>query len=563
MNLKISPIGTTEVAQSATLNLSAIFEGFEAAIIQQDIEWNLLTPTTGSESSGTVCKNSTATTGYGVTLAQSEQIILFDTTGSVQCNAPTMAHRFGLASGNPDGSNHNRFTFRFLPPGGVEIMVNEQVITTTSTGLTSPLSVVAGQPCKIEIRDRVISWLINDVIVHQEGPDVGNECWYRASADLSAPGQCLSGCKIESAITGTIQRFDCISWSVSGGVLTQSRGGETAWVAPQLAGTYTITASAEGVGSDTLTVTVGNIVFGNAVCGGTVAAGSLVEFTANGGTGATLTADGGTVIDATHWLAPSEPNTYNLTYTNNGGSTACQITVVPALEIEGVSAGIFDSIFAGQCHQFVSTLPGTSYSSTDGADRISSAGFFCAPDDADGDNFGSHTYTVTAVNGNQSVTFQIVLDPVYPTPDVTGPIPVKWLPMTPKYATRSQANDLLCRQYTTLSSNPERKWSLEYKMLPQCKLDTEDDSACITTSLPATVKLPANHYAGRLDAFYDLVNGEGLPFWFRDRDGKMHKYAHFASFSRDHASDDYEGNQSRKVEILVSPCCDPVELSSC
>lgn len=539
MGLTLAPSGTIKVAAGASVVLGAGGTVNAASVPQRAIQWATLTGVTAGGSQ--VCK--TATNGYGNAVAISSDYLTAGQVGAFQVDAPLTRHRIAWAS---DGQNL-RFGFEFTPSNGkVNVLVNGQVVK------DAPVS--SGQACRIEIFNRKVTWKVNNQIVHSLD-NAATECSYKVRAELNEQNGCLLGLKFSaSALAGSNISPSCFTWNVTGGTIAAA-GANATYTAPIVPGTYFLTVSAPGAGEFMATIEVGNLAFSGNACGGKVVEGTIVEFQANGGEQATLEADGGVVIDSTHWLAPSLPGVYHLVYKINGQESSCVVEVVRKLRIEGVVNDEFPNVIPNQQIVFQANCDDVRYSSPDCPECINVLGFFVAPDYTASDSFGEAEIEIVAEGCGQQVTFSVVIDPVYPSEQFGGATPTKTLPVMEKYNVTKLVSEGGSPSYYDDGAAPERVWKLSYKELYLCPVGDIPEGFRLNCPPQPTNILQLQHVQ-RLDKFHRLVRGIARPFTYIESDnGNVWRKCHFnKEMTRDHK--DWYTQQSREVEIVWNGSCE-------
>lgn len=412
MGLTLAPSGTIKVAAGASVVLGVGGTINVPGVPERAINWATLQGVTAGGFQ--VCKS--GTNGYGNAVAMSSDYLVAGQVGAFQVDVPLTRHRIAWST---DGQAL-RFGFEFTPANGkVNILVNGQIVKDTAA--------TAGQVCRIEIFNRKVTWKVNNAVVHSL-ENAALECSYKIRAELFEQNGCLLGLKFSaSALTANSISPSCFTWNVTGGTIA-SAGANATYTAPIVPGTYFLAVSAPGAGEYQVAIEVGNLAFSSNACGGIVVEGTIVEFAANGGEQATLEADGGVVIDSTHWLSPSLPGIYHLTYKINGQEEACTIEVVTQLKIEGVINGEFAGLVPNQQQFFQANCPDTKYSSPDCPECINVLGVFVAPDYTTTETFGAVEIEIVAKGCGQEVSFFVVIDPVYPSEEFGDQVPRSFCP---------------------------------------------------------------------------------------------------------------------------------------
>ena len=490
MSLSIAPSGIIKVAAGSSVALGATGTVSVAGVPERFAIWETLTGCTANANQ--VCK--TLASGFGNAFAVSKDEIVIGQVGAFQVDAPVARQRIGFSA----NSSNQKFGFEFIPSNGkVNIIVSGAVVKETPCN--------AGQACRIEIFNRKVTWKVNNVIVHFLD-NSALDCSYRIRAELDEINTCLLNIKFSSSqIMSNTVLPSCFTWNATGGTIVGS-GANAIYTAPIVAGVYFVNVSAPGAGTLEARVEVSSLAFSSIACGGKVIEGTIVEFTANGGQQAQLTADGGVVIDPTHWLAPSVEGFYNLVYAVNGEEQRCQIEVVRRLKIEGVENELFDFVVPNQQIQFVSNCADTRYSSPDCPECINALGFFVAPDLTQTDSFGMAEVEIIAKGCGQEIGFLVIIDPVYPSPEVGGVHPTKTLPVTEKYNVTKHVSEGGSPTYYDDGNAPEMIWKLSYSNLALCPVGDIPEGYKLNCETDAQ-SLSNRQNVQRLDNFHRLVRG--------------------------------------------------------
>lgn len=543
MSIQIQPSGVIKVAAGASVPLGVSGTIQMGGVPERAVNWATLTGV--SASNFQVCKQ--AANGYGNGNAISSDYLVSGQVGSLQVEYPTARHRIAFAS---PGQNL-RFGFEFTPSNGkAAVLVNGSPV--------KDVSATAGQVCRIEIFNRKVTWKVNNAIIHTLD-NAAIDCAYHIRAELNEQNTCLPGIKFAAnAISASTIAPSCFDWQVSGGTIVAA-GQNATYTAPIVPGQYVLKISAPGAGEVTAQIEVGNLIFSGNACGGQVVEGTIVEFTGNGGAGAQLEADGGVIIDSTHWLAPSVPGLYNLVYSINGQSQNCQIEVVPQLRIEGVVNQEFTGVIPNQQILFQANCPDAKFSSPNCPECINVLGVFVAPDYTATDTFGQASIEVVVKGCGQEISFDVVIDPVFPTPELGGATPTKTLPVVEKYNVTKHQSEGGSPTYYDDGNAPERVWKLSYKDLLLCPVGEIPEGFKLNCPDQPTTLLQQQHVQ-RLDKFYRLVRGIARPFTYIEDNGNVWRKCHFnKEMTRDHK--DWYTQQSREVEIVWNGACEAEALN--
>lgn len=314
-------------------------------------------------------------------------------------------------------------------------------------------------------------------------------------------------------------------------------------------------------------------------CGDCIFTDQIVEFTSNGGLNGVLSATHGTVIDALTWQAPSTPVLVTLSYTIGGVTVDCQIHVVERLRLLNVIDQEIRGLLPGDVVQLQTNYDhpngAVTWYNVDCPNIITPDGVLTIPKGAstcfgaldcsvrvvlDGIAGATCANLVTDLQGarSQGYTYmdvRIIVDPVYPTPDVGGPPYIKWKPETPEYLVVTNEFEGGCDETYLRNRVAIRRWMVRYSGLnyddpcnpvPCC--EDEQGSAGGFTSITKS--------AARLDEFWNLVYGQYGHFTLIEpRTGQIWKNVRFdGTMERDHIN--WYNIQSRDFTLVWKPCCD-------
>ena len=215
--------------------------------------------------------------------------------------------------------------------------------------------------------------------------------------------------------TGTQQQFNAsvsgttntgVTWTASGG--TVSAGG--LYVAPSVAGTFTVTATsaADSSKSASAVVTVSQpaqVAISLSPATASLQTGTQQQFNASvsgtTNTGVTWTASGGTVSAGGLYVAPSVAGTFTVTATSAADSSKSASAVVTVSQPAQVAISLSPataSLQTGRQQQFIASVSGTTNTGvtwTASGGTVSAGGLYVAPSVAG-------TFTVTATSAADS-----------------------------------------------------------------------------------------------------------------------------------------------------------------
>jgi hypothetical protein len=153
------------------------------------------------------------------------------------------------------------------------------------------------------------------------------------------------------------------------------------------------------------------------------------------------------------------------------------------------------------------------------------------------------------------IDLRIIVEPIYPTPDLGGPMYNKWKPEVPEYRVITNTNEGGCDETYLRNRVATYKWTVEYTGLtyeepcaPQ--LCCDQDIGFVGGFSPdfQTAKV--------LDNFWNFVYGTYGHFTLIEpRTRKKWLNVRFeTNMTRDH--DRWKNEQQRTVTLMWTPCCD-------
>lgn len=156
----------------------------------------------------------------------------------------------------------------------------------------------------------------------------------------------------------------------------------------------------------------------------------------------------------------------------------------------------------------------------------------------------------------ETITLRVITDPVFPTPELGGPKPVKWKPETPEYKVITNEFEGGCDETYLRNRVPIMRWSVRYS-----GLSYEDENPCSPVPCCDEEQGFVNGYdssfqkAKYLDDFWNLVTGTAGYFTLIDlRTGITWKRVRFeGTMERDHIN--WYTTQSRDFTLVWHPCC--------
>jgi len=216
-----------------------------------------------------------------------------------------------------------------------------------------------------------------------------------------------------ATVTGTTN--NAVTWSATGGTVSASG----LYTAPDMAGTYTVTATsaADTTKSGSATVTVAApVAVSISPTSVSLYTGGIQQFTAavtgTTNTAVTWTASGGTVSSSGLYIAPGTTGTYTVSATSVADNTksASAIVTVTAPPISVSISPSVATVVEGGAQQFTATVTGTTntavtWAATGGT--VSSTGLYTA-----GTTLGVYTVTATsAADNTSSATARVTVGP--------------------------------------------------------------------------------------------------------------------------------------------------------
>jgi hypothetical protein len=375
------------------------------------------------------------------------------------------------------------------------------------------------------------------------------------------------------------------TWSAPlGGTITGEGNNRCFYAAT--AGNYLVCVASEYDDPVCVDVEVAELYF-NPVgfdCGECVFVNQLVEFESNGGLDGVLTATAGTVIDALTWQAPATVQEVMLTYTIGGVSVGCTLHVVPEFQLVNVENEEIRGLLPGDTFQIETNYDapeGTvTWQNLDCQNLVSPTGLLTIPPTVVGDCFGaidcyvrgtvtevSESFVMTNLcpnltDGSIFIDVRIVIDPVFPTPDLGGPPYVKWKPETPEYKVIVNNFEGGCAETYIRNKVPVQKWMVRYSGLPiddQCV----PEPCCGEQEQTLEGRVAFGKSATRLDEFWNLVMGQyGFFTLIEPRTGTVYRRVRFDSqMGRDHIN--WKHIQERDFTLVWNPCCDGIPGGTC
>lgn len=373
-----------------------------------------------------------------------------------------------------------------------------------------------------------------------------------------------------------------ITWSAPLGGTITGEGNNRCFFA-STAGTYTVCVDSEQDDPVCVEVDVADLYF-NPIgfeCGECVFVNQTVLFESNGGLDGVLTATGGTVIDALTWQAPATAQEVTLTYTIGGQSINCVLHVIPEFQLINVQNEEIRGLLPGESFQIL-----TNYDPPDGTviwqnldcqNLVSPDGIVTIPPTAVSNCFGAvdcyirgsvSTVSDNLLNlcpnitdGSIYIDVRIVVDPVFPTPDLGGPPYVKWKPETPEYRVIVNEFDGGCAETYIRNKVPKQKWMVRYAGLSY-------DDPCLPEPCCGEEQTIDGHIstfksATRLDEFWNLVMGQyGFFTLIEPRTKTVWRRVRFDTLmGRDHIN--WKHIQDRDFTLVWNPCCDGTPGGTC
>lgn len=307
-------------------------------------------------------------------------------------------------------------------------------------------------------------------------------------------------------------------------------------------------------------------------CGDCTFVNSIVTFESNGGLNGTLTATGGTVIDALTWQAPSSPGFFTLTYSVAGFSTTCDVNVIDEFVATNVAEGnVIKGLLPGDTFKITTNYDPPygiiEWENVDCDNIVQTDGTIVIPKPSVHNCFGALKCSVRArlieiseyemcqnVEG-MYLDFYIEVDPVFPTPDFGGPNYVKWKKETPDYRVIVNEFEGGCDETYIRNKAPVQKWQVRYAGLIN-DVPCTPEPCCEDTIGYVGGYDQSYQAAARLDEFWDLVYGQyGYFTLIEPRTGIVWERVRFdGTMERDHIN--WRTTQSREFTLVWRPCCD-------
>lgn len=275
--------------------------------------------------------------------------------------------------------------------------------------------------------------------------------------------------------------------------------------------------------------------------------GQVIQFQSNGGLGGIFEVSGGTILSGLRWQAPFSIGRVDFTYTINNVTANASLEVVKKLEVSGVDEdGFYPDMAQGERVQFVATCPGARFRSITHPFSVNVRGSLVAPHDINDPVFGEKTITILVNGCGQVYSFKIKIQPMFPTPDFCGPVPLKWKKNDPDFL----PNTSIMSGGTSQVKNRNREgiiiWEVEYNpLIEKINEGCTCDSVLPTGHLPGCDSKLAT--ASRLSDFYKLVSTARY-FSLKDYEtGVLYKYVRLTQWSRDHVI--FDTGQSRRLTM--------------
>lgn len=316
-------------------------------------------------------------------------------------------------------------------------------------------------------------------------------------------------------------------------------------------------------------------------CGACAFTGEVLTFESNGGYTGTLTATAGTVIDALTWQAPGTPQSVTLTYTIDEEEVTCQIDVIDRVKIYNVEGDTIRGLVPGDVFQIrtnydVENWTGSEplnlvWTNVDCPNLVQPNGLVVIPKIYSDSCYGAKDCYIEAAlvnvpgstcnnfttGANQyKIRLRIIVDPVFPTPDLGGPVPAKWKPETPEYKVVVNNFEGGCDETYLKNRVAIRRWSVDYRNLMLDYDNPCDPTPCCNPEEQYVNGMgPQFHHARILDDFWNMVAGTSGYFTLIEyRTGKVWRHVRFeGTMERDHIN--WRRTQSRTFTLVWSPCC--------
>jgi hypothetical protein len=307
----------------------------------------------------------------------------------------------------------------------------------------------------------------------------------------------------------------------------------------------------------------------------------VVSFRSNGGINGVLTAvdefgqPSGTVIDSLTWRAPNTPANVTLTYTLADSTATCDIHIIERLELLNVEGNIISGLVPGETLQLYTNYPENSvrWENLTCQNIVSPLGLITIPKVPGDSCFGALDCTIRArivdvpdqvcnniitssEEGVAFLDFRIIVDPVFPTPDLGGPVPTKWKPEVPDYRVIVNQIEGGCDETYIRNKVAIQRWTVNYTGLAYDYTSPCDPIPCCDDPI-GTVGgyTPELQVAKRLDDFWNYVLGESGYFTVIDlKTGVVWKKVRFETkMERDHIN--WRRIHSRSITFIWNPCC--------
>jgi hypothetical protein len=338
-------------------------------------------------------------------------------------------------------------------------------------------------------------------------------------------------------------------------------------------------------------------------CGGCVFTDTEVTFQSNGQQNGTLTATAGTVIDSLTWIAPSFPTTVTLRYEIGDVFEECEINVVPRLEVANVEGNTITGLLPGDQFQLITNYDPpygqVVWYNLDCPNIVTPDGLLTIPQVLSSNCFGALDCTIRVVLvdiegeacdnliadipttpiitlvaadsetevtaewtesggcgfGYNYIDLRIIVEPMYPTPDLGGPQYVKWAPQTPDFRVISNEFEGGCDETYIRNPVPIYRWQADYDGLPYGQPCAPAVCCDEPQGAPLGI-LPESRTASILDDFWNFVYGtHGYFTLIEPRTGRVWQRVKFEEeMTRDHTT--WNTVQSRNVSLIWRPCCD-------
>lgn len=344
-------------------------------------------------------------------------------------------------------------------------------------------------------------------------------------------------------------------------------------------GTYSVCVASEFESAVCVPIEVDDLYFipADFDCGQCVFAGETVQFESNGGLAGDLAATHGTVIDSLTWQAPTFPVEATLTYSIDEYSAECIVNVVEPFRALNVEGNELRGLLPGDTFQIL-----TNYDPPNGEviwqnvscpGIVTPDGIIRIPRPNITNCFGALDCTIRAVlvgidgdtcdnlisgeigsENYRYIDFRIIVDPVFPTPDMGGPQYLKFVRRTPDFRVLVNTFEGGCDETYLRNEVPVYKWEVQYAGLFN---DTECPQELECQSEVGYVGGYGPYYqsVARLDEFWNLVYGRYGHFTLIEpRTGTVWRNVRFdTEMEVDHIN--WRTNNSRNMTLIWSPCC--------